>query len=442
MIQQHLQRLRPPSWRPALRRLAASPLRLGAVAIAVCLSIVLSGVVSWSQSQPVRIAVLIQALEGAQWQSIVEAFEAANPDIDLDIVEGPNATNLVEDLYTSSFLLGDSPYDLVYMDIVWVQKFAAAGWLAPLEDRISEAELAEFLEGDVNGGRYDGELYRIPVRSDGGMLYYRTDLLDQIGAPPPETVDELMEISQTLQEADAADWGYLWQGRQYEGMAAMFVEMLEGFGGFWVDPDTREVGLDQPEAIAAVQALQATIEQGVSPSGVTNYQEEEARRLFQSGGSVFMRNWPYAWALVNGDDSPVAGKVGIKPMVHAAGENSGACQGGWGFGISKSSPHPEEAWRVVEFFASAESQREFVLLNAYVPSRRALFTDPAIVAQYPHYPDLLGVIENAVLRPPIAQYAQASDILQRYLSAAFTGRLSPVQAMQRAAEETRYLVQS
>ncbi|MGF1536574.1 MAG: ABC transporter substrate-binding protein [Elainellaceae cyanobacterium] len=417
-------------------------MRFGIVAIAVCLGVILSAVIALSQPRQVQISVLIQALETAQWQSVVESFEADNPDIDLNMVEGPNATNLVEDLYTSSFLLGDSPYDLVYMDIVWVPKFAAAGWLMPLSDRISDAELAEFLDGDINGGRYEDELYRIPVRSDGGMLYYRTDLLNQIGAQPPETVEELMEISQALQEADAADWGYVWQGRQYEGLSAMFVEFLEGFGGFWVDPETREVGLDQPEAIAALEALQSTIDQGVSPNGVTNYQEEEARRLFQSGGSVFMRNWPYAWALVNGDDSSIAGNVGIKPMVHAAGKDSGACQGGWGFGISKSTPHPDEAWRVVEYFASAKAQEQFILENAYVPSRRALFTDPDIVARFGHYPDLLEVIESAVLRPPIAQYAQASDILQRYLSAAFTGRLSPERAMERAAAETRRLVES
>ncbi|MEO0407088.1 MAG: ABC transporter substrate-binding protein [Cyanobacteria bacterium P01_A01_bin.135] len=409
--------------------------------MAVCLGILLSAVVALSQGQPTQVSVLIQALEGTQWQPIVEAFEAANPDIDLVIVEGPNATNLVEDLYTSSFLLGDSPYDLVYMDIVWVQKFAAAGWLLPLSDRVSDADLADFLEGDINGSRLDGELYRMPFRSDGGMLYYRTDLLAEIGAQPPETVTELMEISKQLQESGATDWGYLWQGRQYEGLSAMFVEMLEGFGGFWVDADSREVGLDQPEAIAAVEFLLNTIQENVSPSGVTNYQEEEARRLFQSGGSAFMRNWPYAWALVNGDDSPIAGNVGIKPMVYQSGESSGACQGGWGLGIAKSSPHPDEAWRVAEFFASPEAQRQFVLESAYVPSRRALFTDPEIVAKYPHYPDLLTVVESAVLRPPIAQYAQASDILQRYLSAAFTGRLTPEAAMQRAAAETRRLVE-
>ncbi|HBY79945.1 MAG TPA: ABC transporter substrate-binding protein, partial [Cyanobacteria bacterium UBA11148] len=52
---------------------------------------------------------------------------------------------------------------------------------------------------------------------------------------------------------------YLWQGKQYEGLAAMFTEVLEGYGGFWVNPDTLEVGLDQPEAVQAVEFYAAQL---------------------------------------------------------------------------------------------------------------------------------------------------------------------------------------
>lgn len=416
-----------------------SRLRFITLGFAVFLSILFFGLSVLSQ-QPVHLTMLMQALEATQWSGLIEEFEAQNPDIRIDIVEGPNATNLIEDLYTSSFLLGDSPYDLVYMDIVWVPKFAAAGWLQDLSDKIAAEDLNDFLNGDLNGGQYEGGLYRIPFRSDGGMLYYRQDLLAEAGFEPPETTQELMEQSKALQESSDADWGYVWQGRQYEGLSAMFVELLEGFGGYWVNPETLEVGLDQQAAIDAIAFLKNTIEEGVSPPGVTTYQEEEARRLFQSGESVFMRNWPYVWQLANADDSPVQGKIAIKPMIHAPGLSSGACQGGWGMGISRTAPHPEEAWRAVEFFSSAAAQKQFILNNGYVPSRTSLFTDPEIVAQYEFMPDLLSVIQNSVLRPPIAQYAQTSDILQRYLSAALTDRMSPEDAMNAAARETRQVL--
>ncbi|AFZ54589.1 ABC transporter substrate-binding protein [Cyanobacterium aponinum] len=389
-------------------------------------------------TEKTTITLMIQALEAAQWQNLVEKFERENPDIDLEIISAPNATNLVEDLYTSAFLLGDSPYDLVYLDIVWVQKFAAANWLQPLNNFISEDELKQFLKGDVEGGKYQDSLYRIPFRSDGGMLYYRTDLLEKNGYNPPETFTELINISQDLQAKGKAKWGYVWQGRQYEGLSAMFVEVLQGFGGYWINSDTLEVGLDSPEAIASVQFLLDTIKKGISPSGVTTYAEEETRRIFENGQTVFLRNWPYVAGLAS--KSEIAGKFSLKPMVHQPQHQSGACQGGWGLGMSKNTKHPEEAWRVIEFITSEDSQRDFILETGYVPSRKSLFNDPQIVEKYPYYPQLLTVVENSVLRPPIAQYAQASDILQRYLSAALTQTMTPENAMKKAATETRQLL--
>ena len=391
-------------------------------------------------TQPVTLNLLMTTPDAQPWQQgIVKDFEAENPGIRINIIEGPNATNLLEDLYTSAFLLGDSPYDLINMDVIWTPKFAAAGWLLDLTNRISPEELAAFSPKDVEGGRYEDRLYRIPIRSDAGMLYYRKDLLKAAGYEPPETFADLLKISQALKQ-EGTNWGYVWQGRQYEGLVAMFVEVLQGYGGFWINPDTLEVGLDRSETVQAIQFLQNTIKAGVSPPGVTTYQEEETRRLFQSGQAVFLRSWPYVWPLANENNSPIKGKIAIKPMVHAPGKSGGACLGGWGLGIAKSSKHPAEAWKAIEYFTSAKAQRRFILQAGYVPSRRELFTDPEIVAKYPHFPQLLEVVQSAVLRPPIAQYAQASDILQRYLSAALTNRLSPERAMKAAANETRLLL--
>ncbi|NJN38932.1 MAG: ABC transporter substrate-binding protein [Acaryochloridaceae cyanobacterium CSU_3_4] len=434
--------MRSQSWRPPnpFKHLSKR-LRLILLSVLVCLSILVSYWV-WAQ-QPVHLTMMLQGQEIPNWQLIVDDFEAVNPDIKIDLIEGPNATDLREDLYTTSFLLGDSPYDLIYMDIIWVPKFAAAGWLLDLSNRITDTELSEFMSGDVDGGRYEGGLYRMPFRSDGGMLYYRQDLLKAAGFDPPETTAELIKISQALQAQGKAKWGYLWQGQQYEGAAALFVELLEGFGGYWINPETKEVGLDTADAISALKFLQTTLTDKISPPGTTAYAEEEVRLQFESGNAVFMRNWPYAWKLGNTEpNSTVQGKFGIKPMVHAPGFESGACQGGWGIGIAKTTHHADAAWRAVQYFSSTEAQRKFILASGFVPSRKALFTDPTLVAEYEYLPALEKVIANSVLRPPIAQYAQASDILQRYLSAALTGRKTPAQAMQSAAQETRNLLKT
>ncbi|MEG4146717.1 ABC transporter substrate-binding protein [Microcoleus sp. Pol12B5] len=416
--------------------------RLLALFAATLTAVLLLFILPALTQQPVVLTMLMQGQDLVNWKPFVKEFEQKNPKIRINLIEGPFDSNLIENLYTSAFLLGESPYDIINMDIVWVPKFAAAGWVSDLTHRIPPEQLSKFIQGNVEGGRYRGKLYRIPHASDAGMLYYRKDILEQAKIPAPKTFEEMVKISQNLQKQGKATWGYLWQGKQYEGVSAMFVEVLSGFGGFWANPETFEVGLDKPEAIKAVEFLKNTIASGISPPGVTTYGEEETRLLFQNGKALFLRNWPYVWKLANAEGSNVRGKIAIEPMLNSTGKTGGSCLGGWGWGIAKTSKHPEQAWKAIQYLTSEETQRKFILQTGLVPSYKSLFTNKEIVAKYPHYPQLLKVVERSALRPPLAQYAQASDILQRYLSSAFTGRMSAEQAMKAAASETRNLLGS
>jgi len=119
---------------------------------------------------------IVLASERGLWAPIVERFGTARG-VRVDLIEGPNATDLRENMYTAALLAGDDSLDLVYMDVTWTSKFAAAGWLLPLDDVFSPAELHELLPRAVEAGRFRGRLYRLPVRTDVGLLYYRRDLL-------------------------------------------------------------------------------------------------------------------------------------------------------------------------------------------------------------------------------------------------------------------------
>ncbi len=73
-------------------------------------------------------------------------------------------------------------------------------------------------------------------------------------------------------------------------------------------------------------------------------------------------------------------------MVYTRGESSGACQGGWGWGIAKGTQHPEAVWKAIQFFSSTEAQRKIALDQGYLPSRRSVFNDTKIVEIYSHFP--------------------------------------------------------
>jgi multiple sugar transport system substrate-binding protein len=386
-----------------------------------------------------RISFLVLASDRDVWSRIARDFEATRPGVVVDVVEGPNATDLRENLYTASLLAGDESFDLVYMDVTWTPKFAR--WLVPLDADFPPAELAKLLPAAVEAGRFRGALYRIPVRSDVGVLFYRRDLLAKAGLAPPETFTDLTRIARALQSPPGL-WGFVWQGSQYEGLVCDFLEVLRGFGGFWANPDTLEVGLDRPEAVDALEFLRRcrTGDDAISPPGVTAYKEDESRRLFQDGRAVFLRNWPYVWRLAQAPGSPVSGKVGVLPMVKAPGGRSAGTLGGWGFGVSRFSHERELAVDFIRHVISLPGQRALCGESGYAPALAAAYRDPQLLAANPFLSDLLRLHENAVARPVIQDYARASDILQRHLSSALAGLASPPDALRAAARETRLLL--
>jgi multiple sugar transport system substrate-binding protein len=356
------------------------------------------------------------------WRELINDFESHHPGARVRLIEGPPATNTREDMYATSFLAGASGYDIVYCDVIWTPKFAAAGWLLDLTGRLSSVDAEDFLASDLGAGFYQNRLYRIPAFTDAGLLYYRKDLATH----PPETFEELERLAKQFQSEER--WGYLWQGKQYEGLVPVYLEVLWGFGGDWINAETREVLLDRPEALKALEFLKGTI--GViSPPAVTTYIEEDTRTLFQNGRAVFLRNWPYVWTALKGSRLKEEDRVGMTPVVHAPGYSSASTLGGWGFAISKFTPSPDAAWQFIEFLTRPEQLKKVGSRLGQIPARRSAAP-----------PEFAGILNTARMRPPIPEYAQASDILQRWVSAALTGRASSEEALKNAARETRALL--
>ena len=116
-----------------------------------------------------------------------------------------------------------------------------------------------------------------------------------------------------------------------------------------------------------------------------NYTEEEARGVFQSGNAVFMRNWPYAWALAQGAGQPdqgqgrrgraAQGRRGRPPAPPRSAAGSSPCR--------KYSQNPEPAADLVLYLTSAEEQKRRAIEGAFNPTIAALYKDPEVLAAAP-----------------------------------------------------------
>lgn len=381
---------------------------------------------------PVVLTLLVPEDEAQAWKPLIQKFEAKHPKTKISLITTKNLGGfLSKQLKEGSCLPQGSP-DLVYIDVIWVPEFAVRGCLQDLSGRFDAKMRSQFTSQSIRDGEHEGKSYRIPLRSDMGMLYYRSDLLAQAGYPqPPQTFTDLMKISQTLKQKQLVEWGFLWQGDQYEGKIATFVEILAGHGGYWIDEETRQVGLNQPEAIQAVQFLRNTLTSRVSPTSVLTHSEAESLAQFRTGKSMFLRHWPRAKLFLAKDKA-----VKSVPMqLQAQGHSGGPCNGSWGLGIAQKTQHSDQAWRAIRFFTSEKAQRQFSQATQFIPSHKEVLKQES--------PEIQQAITKAIYRPRIPEYDQASEILQTALSQALNPDTSDQAVegiMKKATAETDQLL--
>ena len=403
----------------------------------ICLVALISTTPGLVASQVETISILMPAPFADSTVKLVDNFNTLYKNqIHLNVIRGPRQTESMSDLAISSLLLGDTPFDGLLMDITWLPKYARAGWLEGLDPYFDETDIADLASGAEKGNDFEGTLYRWPLVADMGLLFWRTDLMNT----PPKTPSELVSISNQLQTQGKVPWGYVWQGRQYEGLSCVYLEMIDGFGGDWFDVNNQSLGLNEVPGVEAAQWLTDLIETGISPRAVTTFAEPEALRNFQSGESAFMRNWPYAWAELQKQDSPVRGKIGISTMVSLPGVEPASTLGSWGFTLLRGSNHKDAVIKAIKYLTSAEAQRVMFIEHGYTPTVKALYEDLELIQDYPHLALLSRALNNAVLRPETPIYAQISDVLQRSLSASLTGEEKPKLSMNRADRSSEQIL--
>jgi multiple sugar transport system substrate-binding protein len=368
----------------------------------------------------------------APFRALLASFEKENPDVDLVADPLPAGSDLAHQLLLTALAGGASDLDVFVVDVIWVPEFAHAGWLADLSAAFPPARLREeMLPGPVEAVVLGGRTFAVPWYVDVGILYYRTDLVPR----PPRTYQELREQARQAMARHPGLTGFLWQGRQYEGLDCNVFEAIWGHGG---EPlQDGRLRLDTQPGRDALGYLRGLVASDLSPASVTSATEEDSRRRFQAGDAVFMRNWPYALAQLEGGGSAVRGRVAIAPLPSASGAPGPGALGGWQLAVSARSPPARRAAaeRLVAHLSSPQAGLVLALHYARNPARRALYEDPRLRAGAPDIAALLPLLERARPRPVTPYYQLVADVLQGEFSAAVTGLRPPEEALKRAQRQ-------
>lgn len=375
---------------------------------------------------------------------LLRQFEAAHPGVRVQGEALPWTSDDQHQFYVIN-LEGRSPgFDVMMLDCIWVPEFARAGWLLDLTGQLAPGELAPFFPSAVASATHDGRVWALPWNFNVGLLYYRADLLAKYGLRPPDTFEELIEQVRRVRagERDPALDGYVWQGKQYEGLV---VNVLEAFwaSGTTLMAEDGGVFPDPARAADALRLLRHLIESGVSPAWTTAADEELSRRAFGDGHAIFLRNWPYAMDLFEGRGSAVLGKVAFAAVPgRAHGARGVGSTGGAHLGVSRRSRHPELALALARHLTSEPAQRAIALGAALSPTRQSLYRDPEIVREHPAMPQLQQLALAGRPRPVTPYYQLLSATVQPEFSAALVGVKRPERAVADASKRLGFFLQA
>jgi multiple sugar transport system substrate-binding protein len=373
--------------------------------------------------------------EGELLRRQLAAFTRAHPDIRVRISSTPDAADQRHQLYVQWLNSRVDEPDILQVDVIWTPEFAAAGWILPFD--LTTIDEEDFFPATLVAHRWQDRLYAVPWFADAGMLYWRTDLLERA----PETLDELARMATSARDA-GVPYGFVWQGARYEGLITVFLEVLGAFGGSILDAEGNAT-VAETSGVNAVRFLRAAIrDDGFVPVDVLGWQEEQTRFAFQNGQAVFMRNWPYAYALMaDSGASRVAGRFAVAPMPAAPGGAATAALGGAALAINARSRHPDEARAVIEYLTAPPQMLERAATLGHYPPRASSYEDPRLAAALPVPPrEALRILTSAVPRPAIPVYTELSGILQIWLHRALSGQIQPEEALREAADEIRGLL--
>lgn len=336
------------------------------------------------------------------------------------IVPMPSSTTDQFGQYKLWLAAGNTDIDVYQTDVIWAPQLA--------DQFLDLTEAAKDVVGDhfpsiIESQTVNGKLVAMPAFTDAPALYYRKDLLEKYGKEVPKTWAELTTTAQEIMDGERADgnaemWGFVFQGNAYEGLTCNALEWVKSFGGGQIIEADGSISINNEQAAKAID-MAASWVGTISPEGNLAYMEEESRGVWQLGNAVFHRNWPYAYSLGNGANSPIAGKFDVAPLPAGDGPEarSAATLGGWNVAVSKYSPDPEAAIQLALYLSSAEVQKERALMQSNLPTIEALYDDADIAAKQPIIPAWKEIFQNAVPRPSAPTQAKYNEVSSLFWSA-------------------------
>jgi len=219
-------------------------------------------------------------------------WNAAHPKEKVTFKEQSDQADQQHDDLVQNLQAKNANYDVMSVDVIWTGEFAAQGWLQPLKGGTA-VNTVGMVPATIKTATYKGTMYAAPESSDGGILWYRKDLVKT----PPKTWSEMMSMCSIAKKNNIGC--YAGQLAKYEGLTVNAAEAINSAGGSIIDASGKPT-LTTPQAKTGLENLVTAYADGNIPEEAITFQEEGGRQAFESGKLLFLRNWPYLQPVEDG----------------------------------------------------------------------------------------------------------------------------------------------
>jgi multiple sugar transport system substrate-binding protein len=370
----------------------------------------------------------------------IQAFNDQHPNGKVIDHELPDSADQQRQQMIQNTQIKNPKMAVLSVDVVWTAEFAAKGYIEALPTDQFPTE--GFIPATVDSATYFNKLYAYPSTSDGGLLYYRKDLLDKYSLKPPTTFDEMKQACDKVKQGENDDKLNCFAGQynKYEGLTVNFDEAVHGAGGVIVGDDGKP-NVATPEATKGLSTLTDWFKSGDIPKAAITWQEEQGRQAFQKGQLVFHRNWGYVYNLAQKNDgsSDIVGKFDVAPLPGITGPGVSSL-GGHNYAIAKNADNKGTAVDFLKFISSKEQQKSASLATSNSPVLQELYSDPDLVKKFPFMPIQLQSIQGAKPRPKAVEYGDVTLAIQDAAYGALQGQTAPDAALQSLQSKLQTLI--
>jgi multiple sugar transport system substrate-binding protein len=314
------------------------------------------------------ISVWAMGEEGKKLSELTKKFEDENPGIKVKVQAIPWDT--AHDKLLTAVASGKGP-DVLQLGTTWVPEFADAGALLDLTPHLEDYpqfKPENYFEGAQSSMKFDDKVIGVPWYVETRLIYYRTDLLEEVGYPnAPATWDELKDAAQKLTS----------RGEGFYGLDIDQADQITPFifawqNGFEFDVEKDNLNLDDPKFEEAVAYLNSYFKEGLSPTT----KGMDIIQAFKDGVKPMFFSGPWMVNILKDQAPDLEGKWSVAVM--PTKETNTSSIGGANFTIFHNSKNVEESLKYIQYVTDVDTQLEWLKISNTLPSRVEAWEDPVL----------------------------------------------------------------